>query len=164
MIILKKKNKPARFTSRSPEETLEMGRRIGRLLKGGDLVALMGDLGSGKTCLVKGIAAGLDVPAAEEKVTSPTFSLVNEYQGREKIYHMDWYRLEKVEGQDAELMRECLDSEAVCLIEWAERGANTLPADRLEVRMRGSRLMRRSIEIVSPTEAYRSLLQNLEVG
>lgn len=104
----------------SPEETIEVGRRIGEQLKGGEVLAVCGSLGSGKTHLIKGIAAGA---GAEEgrSVNSPTFVIVNEYKGRLDIYHIDAYRLDSV-GQFEMLGFDdfCYEGSAV-LIEWADK-------------------------------------------
>ena len=80
------------ITSKSIDETLELGRKLGQNIMPGTLVSLVGNLGAGKTHLIKGIAEGLEVPDVED-VTSPTFTLIKEYQGRLPIYHMDLYRL-----------------------------------------------------------------------
>ena len=119
-------------TTHSPAETKRMGRSFGKYLKGGDVVALQGELGSGKTTFVKGIARGLGLPA-EKKVSSPTYVLIHEYPARKKVYHLDWYRIKKVRGLDAELARECFFSDGVTLIEWPERGKDILPSGALRV-------------------------------
>ncbi|MCJ7729486.1 MAG: tRNA (adenosine(37)-N6)-threonylcarbamoyltransferase complex ATPase subunit type 1 TsaE, partial [Sedimentisphaerales bacterium] len=79
--------------SKSAEETIELGRRIGEQLRGGEVIAVCGALGSGKTHLIKGIAAGAGAQDSARKVNSPTFVIVNEYAGRVDIYHIDAYRL-----------------------------------------------------------------------
>ena len=100
----------------SAEETLSVGRRIGRFLTPGMILGLCGDLGAGKTCLVKGIAEGLGI--APETVTSPTFTLVAEhYRGRVPLYHIDLYRLEGLEGEELGY-EEYLFGQGVTVIEW----------------------------------------------
>lgn len=121
-----------RILSRSPQETKKIGLRIGRRLSAGDVVALRGPLGSGKTTLVKGIARGLG-HRGEKDILSPTFVVIHEYAGREKIFHLDWYRLSSVRGVDKELAEECFAAAAVTLVEWPERGLGLLPKDRIEV-------------------------------
>lgn len=133
------------FESASAAETSRLGERIGRLLKAGDVVALDGELGVGKTTLVKGIARGLGI--RPETVVSPTFVLIGEYAGREKVYHLDWYRLDRVEDADARLATECFESPAVTLVEWASRGFEWLPQDRLDVAMRHAGADRRFISV-----------------
>ncbi len=107
-------------TSKSPQETMELGRRIGARLHGGEVFAICGPLGSGKTHLIKGIAAGAGAQDSTS-VTSPTFVLVNQYTGRFDLYHIDAYRLDSV----AEFERLGFDDfcypEAVVLIEWADK-------------------------------------------
>ena len=117
-----------RVRSASPELTLELGRALGRLLKPGDLVALGGPLGAGKTQFVKGLAVGLGVPD-DEPVTSPTFVLVREYVGRLRLYHLDAYRLAGADELLALGLDEMLaDPGAVVAVEWADRVADALPA------------------------------------
>ena len=123
-----------KFLSHSEAETKKFGRKIGKLLKAGDVVAFSGELGAGKTTLIKGIARGLGVED-ETEVLSPSCVLIHESQGREKVYHIDWYRLKTVEGPDEELARECFNSNAVTLVEWAGRGKDILPGDCIEIRL-----------------------------
>jgi tRNA threonylcarbamoyladenosine biosynthesis protein TsaE len=115
---------------RNAKETIRFGKKVGRLLKAGDVVALKGDLGAGKTTWVKGAAKGLDVSSRSE-VASPTFVVIHEYQGREMIFHLDWYRLKKVEGADRDFAEECFAGKAVTFVEWPERGKRLLPAQTL---------------------------------
>ena len=122
----------ATFESQSPEQTKKIGRQIAKAFKSGDVVALYGDLGAGKTTLVKGIATGLGVKN-EDAVSSPTFALIHEYQGRVKVYHIDWYRLEGVRNADLSFAEECFGGEGVTLVEWAGRGDTILPKNRWEI-------------------------------
>ena len=124
-----------RFTTGSAEETEQIGKRIGKCLKTGDIVALKGPLGAGKTTLVKGIAKGLRVKD-EKEVVSPTFVLIHEYEARERIYHMDWYRLSKVEGQDRLLAEECFNARGITLVEWADRGTDVFPRDSIRITLK----------------------------
>lgn len=101
------------------EQTQEVGKLLAGVLQAGDLVALRGDLGSGKTCLVRGLAAGLGIPS--ERVRSPSFTLVNEYSGgRLPLYHIDLYRLEPTD-MDRMALREYFYGDGVCAVEWFER-------------------------------------------
>ena len=113
----------------SPDATRALGRKLGAALREGDFVALTGELGAGKTLLVKAIAEG----AGAEGATSPTFALVNVYQGRVKLQHLDLYRL----GGPADLFAlgfdDLLREPAATLCEWADKAAGALPADRLEI-------------------------------
>lgn len=114
------------------QETREVGERLGRLLRKGDIVLLSGDLGTGKTCLTQGIGRGLECGSA---VNSPSFVLMNEYEGRETLFHVDLYRIEDVEDLD-ELGLWDYAERGVLVIEWPERGADLLPGDGLVVELR----------------------------
>jgi tRNA threonylcarbamoyladenosine biosynthesis protein TsaE len=117
--------------SESAAETKKIGEALGKFLQAGDVVALEGELGAGKTTMVKGIAKGLGVRGSDEEVLSPTFTLIHEYEGREKIFHIDWYRLESVKGVDALQANECFSSGAVTLVEWPGRGKKILPDEKI---------------------------------
>ncbi len=104
----------------SPEATEDLAMRLGRLLPPGTLVRLEGDLGAGKTCLTRGLARGLEVPV-DEPVTSPTYTLLNQYQGRMPLHHFDLYRLQGGEDLFEVGLEECCASSGVTVLEWAER-------------------------------------------
>lgn len=118
--------------SRSAAETRALGASIGKRLKAGAVIALRGDLGSGKTCMVQGIAAGLGV-APGACVNSPTFVLINEYEGPIPLYHFDLYRL--ADGNELIDLgwEDYLDSRGVIAIEWAERMGSLLPPDHIGI-------------------------------
>jgi len=121
--------------SQGPEETLEICRVLGGDLRGGDVVALIGELGSGKTCLTQGIASGLGVPESY-RVASPTFTLINEYPGREFVlYHLDVYRLAGCDDLDDFGYSECMSGGGVMVIEWADKVREAVPPDALFVVM-----------------------------
>lgn len=142
--------------SAGEEETQALGRRIGAVLEGGDLVGLVGPLGAGKTQLAKGIAVGLGV-ADSRQVNSPTFVLVNEYAGRMHVYHLDVYRLSGVAELEALGFEEMCGGSAVVMVEWADRASPALGPDtlwvvlsptgathrRLELRTRSASIQRR---------------------
>ena len=114
----------------SPEETEALGRVLASLLPRGAVVALRGELSTGKTCLVRGMASSF---AKGEAIHSPTFTLVNEYGDDPRLYHVDLYRLSSP-AEVADLgCEELFDSEGVCVVEWAERAEPFLPATRLDV-------------------------------
>jgi tRNA threonylcarbamoyladenosine biosynthesis protein TsaE len=116
--------------TRSPEETEQLGYALARLLPPGGVVALYGELASGKTCLVRGMASWF---ADGEPIHSPTFTLVNEYGAEDRLYHLDCYRLAGP-AEMADLgYEELFDGAAVCAIEWAERIRELLPERRLDV-------------------------------
>lgn len=114
-------------TSRSVEATIEIGRRIGSALRAGDVVALVGELGAGKTYLTKGIAAGLCV-SDNRAVNSPTFVLVNEYSGSMPVYHIDAYRLAGPEQLSALGFEEMCQVDGVVIVEWADRVESIIPS------------------------------------
>ena len=119
-----------RITTWSPEETAKLGERLGLLLRPGAVVCLLGDLGAGKTRFAQGIARGLGVTGA---VTSPTFTIINEYQGHHPVYHMDFYRLsDPLELEDLGY-EEYFFGSGITLIEWPERAGDLLPQERLDV-------------------------------
>lgn len=121
-------------TSRDPAQTRKLAARLGALLQPGDVVALKGELGSGKTEFVRGLAAGLAVPP-EVPVASPSFVLVHEYPGRLTLTHLDLYRLEEIPPEFLPNLEEYLFGDQVAAIEWAERLGGLLPPDCLEVRL-----------------------------
>ncbi|MGE5594997.1 MAG: tRNA (adenosine(37)-N6)-threonylcarbamoyltransferase complex ATPase subunit type 1 TsaE [Hyphomicrobiales bacterium] len=114
------------------EETRGVGERLGRVLRKGDIVLLSGDLGTGKTCLTQGIGRGLE---CKSQVNSPSFVLMNEYDGRETLFHVDLYRIEDVEELD-DLGLWDYAEKGVLVIEWPERGADLLPGDGLVIELR----------------------------
>jgi len=118
----------------SPEETLLLAKHLGGLLEAGEVIALIGELGSGKTLFAQGLARGLEVPGSFA-ITSPTFTLVNEYPGRLPFYHLDLYRINGP-AQCVDLgLDELLYGQGAAAIEWAERLGAELPEERLEVHL-----------------------------
>ena len=119
------------FRTASPDETRELGRKLSRELSPGDVVAFRGELGSGKTTMIRGIAEGIGV--SEDQVCSPTFTLINEYGGDIPVYHIDLYRIE-TRAELAELgLWEIFSGEAISLVEWADRWEEELPEDSIEI-------------------------------
>ena len=108
------------LATHSVDETRELGRKIGLLIKQPFIIALIGDLGSGKTAFVQGLAQGLGVPA-DYYITSPTFTLINEYPGRFPLFHVDLYRLEGLNDFEDIGLDELLHDQAVIAIEWADK-------------------------------------------
>ena len=120
--------------SRSPAYTRKLGIRLGRLLQGGEIVGLIGELGTGKTCLVRGLTEGLDV-SYKAWIRSPTFTLVNEYHGRLPIYHIDLYRVASADELDDVNLREYLYSDGVSVIEWFDYFPAAEVDEHLEIRL-----------------------------
>ena len=108
-------------TTNSANETVKFGQRFGSQLKGGEVIALYGNLASGKTHLIKGIVAGLGAEDAANEVTSPTFVLVNEYAGRLEVYHLDAYRLDSIAQFEQVGFDDYCHPGSVVLIEWADK-------------------------------------------
>jgi len=135
----------AQIVTESAGETEEIGRQLGEELKPGDVIALYGDLGTGKTVVVKGIASSLGV---EGKVGSPSFTIVSEYEGRIPLYHIDLFRLSGVE----EILRigyeEYVYGDGVCAVEWAEKMKRLLPERRLDIKLYHMGGNRRKIEVI----------------
>lgn len=121
-----------KFESRSEAETVKIARGFAKELKAGDIVALRGELGAGKTAFVKGVAEAL---GAECAVSSPTFTIVNEYPGEMTLYHFDAYRLEGVGTDSLDWLDDYFFGGGVCLIEWAENIESVLPDGYIEVRI-----------------------------
>lgn len=118
------------FTTESADETSRAGKMLGGLLHTGDVIALAGDLGAGKTQLVKGVARAL---GAGEPVTSPTFNLLLVHSGVLPLYHFDLYRLEREEDLEDIAFFETLEGDGVSMVEWGDRFPGALPADHLLV-------------------------------
>ncbi|MHC4264438.1 MAG: tRNA (adenosine(37)-N6)-threonylcarbamoyltransferase complex ATPase subunit type 1 TsaE [Planctomycetota bacterium] len=112
--------------SNSAQETIETGRRVGSQLKGGEVISLVGQLGSGKTHLIKGIAAGAGAEDTGKSVNSPTFVIINEYKGKYDIYHIDCYRLESVAEFEMLGFDDYCYPDSVVLIEWADKVESAL--------------------------------------
>jgi tRNA threonylcarbamoyladenosine biosynthesis protein TsaE len=122
-----------KFLTRSEDETIELGKIFSTILEPGDVVALFGDLGSGKTKFVQGVCIGLGV---SETVNSPTFIIMNKYKGRLTVYHFDFYRVKSVDEVIEIGFRDFIFNDAVSLIEWADVVYELLPNKRYEVYLR----------------------------
>ena len=134
------------FVTDSPDATAEFGARLAGVLRAGDVIGLVGTLGAGKTCLVRGLARGLGVAGQRTgrhgpTVTSPTFVLMRQYEGRLTLSHFDAYRLEGARDMEELGCQEVFDSGGVSVIEWADHVADCLPQEHflLTIRMAGPR-------------------------
>ena len=144
----------------SPRQSQNLGRNLGKLVQGGEIIGLVGEFGAGKTCFVRGFAQGIDV-GAEAWVRSPTFTLINEYSGRLPVYHIDLYRVGKQAELESLNLREYLYGDGVSLIEWFE----LLPAhevdEYLELRIAHCGGNRRELTFIAHGQRYELLLQTL---
>ena len=145
----------------SPEQTWQIGQLLGKLLDAGDTVCLYGDLGAGKTNFTYGIAQGLDVP--EQYITSPTFTFVNEYQGRVPLYHIDLYRLKDPDELEHIGFDEYLESDGVTVIEWAERAEDELPVESLSVYLTYVDEKSREIGFLGEGKRFETLVEELKL-
>lgn len=148
-----------RIITNSAQETIRLGEELGRHLKMGDVLGLVGELGSGKTTLVKGIASGLGVKKKED-VSSPSFVLIKEYTGKIPLFHLDLYRLDKIEDIEYLGLGEYLFDKGVCAIEWAEKMKTLLP-DYLQVDLRVKGESKREFEFYAHSRRYEALLKRL---
>ena len=132
------------FTTKTSEETIKLGELIGTLLKPGDVIAMTGTLAAGKTTITKGIAKSLNIT---DEITSPTFCLISEYEGRIPLYHMDVYRLEGSEDFINLGVEEMLYGNGVCIIEWSEKVKSELPKKSILMKITPKENEMREIEI-----------------
>jgi tRNA threonylcarbamoyladenosine biosynthesis protein TsaE len=148
------------FISHSPDQTRRLGVRLGALLRPSDLICLEGELGTGKTCLAQGIGLGLGVV---EPLTSPTFTLIAEHRPPPPapiLYHIDLYRLDApLEEALAFGLDDYLQSDGVCLIEWAERIKAVLPSERLWITLRHLNNSKRGVVITASGGRHEELLR-----
>jgi tRNA threonylcarbamoyladenosine biosynthesis protein TsaE len=132
------------IATRNRNETILLGERIGKSLKAGDIVALSGELGAGKTTLIQGIAKGLGI---RDWVTSPTFTIINEFKGRIDLYHVDLYRIDRMEDALDVEIEEYFTKGGVTVIEWAEKINPLLPDKTIKINIDIVSENKRKIEI-----------------
>lgn len=149
-----------RIMSSSPDHTREIAAHIGRLARPPLVIALSGDLGSGKTCFVQGLARGLQVPQ-DDYVTSPSYTLIHSYRGRSLLHHVDLYRLSGADIEGIGLL-DLLEDIAVIAIEWPERLGEDLPSDHLAVDLRLTGETSRRIQVTAYGLAPTILLKELQ--
>jgi tRNA threonylcarbamoyladenosine biosynthesis protein TsaE len=142
-----------------PVATTALGESLGAVARAGDLICLWGELGAGKTHLAKAFGAGLGVT---ETITSPSFILMAEYEGRLPLFHVDPYRLSRAEDALQGGLLDERQSSGVTLVEWPERLGDALPADRLDIRIEGSGEEPRSIDLIALSDRYRRYLEAVE--
>ena len=148
-----------KLLSRSPAETQALGQALGLAACPGDLILLWGNLGSGKTCLVQGIARGLDV---QDSVRSPTFVLVTQHPGRLMLYHIDLYRIKEASAASSLGLEEYLFGGGVTVIEWAERAVENMPKMRLWVTLTHLDYTKRSLVFEASGERHMEILLALK--
>jgi tRNA threonylcarbamoyladenosine biosynthesis protein TsaE len=147
------------FISHSEVQTRRLGARLAELFEGGEIIALQGELGAGKTRWVQGVGQGLRV---DQHITSPTFTLVSEYPGRLTLYHIDLYRINQAAEALAFGLEDYLYGDGVCLIEWAERIAEVLPPDRLWITFHYLDNTKRRITMHADGGHYQKLLKEFQ--
>ena len=147
------------LTSRSPEETRQLGAIIGRLASPGDVLLLTGKLGAGKTCLTQGIAAGL---GTDEGALSSSFVIMREIKGRLPLYHIDLYRLENI-GEIADLgLDDYLCGQGLSVVEWAERAPELLPPQHLLIEIEYGEGNRRRLNLIACGQRYQKMANRIE--
>ncbi|MBN1872251.1 MAG: tRNA (adenosine(37)-N6)-threonylcarbamoyltransferase complex ATPase subunit type 1 TsaE [Candidatus Omnitrophica bacterium] len=148
------------ITSNKESETVELGKRLGRIARSGDIIALFGELGSGKTVLAKGIALGLGVKRPD-RVNSPTFVILKEYAGRIPLYHFDVYRLTGAADFSTVGYSEYFYGKGISVIEWADKVAEALPREVLKIELSVDGDKRRKVTISSSGKRYDEILRKL---
>ena len=146
--------------SESPEETQRFGDDLGRLAQPGDLFLLVGSLGTGKTCLTQGIAWGLGI---EGYATSPSFVVINQYRGRLPLYHIDLYRLDRIEEVIELGLDDYLYGEGVSVVEWAEKALAVLPKEHLLIEMSFISDTSRNLDLKPSGHRYVAMASKLNI-
>ena len=155
-------NRSERAVTRSTDETLELARAVGELLRPGDVISLVGDLGAGKTVFARGVARALGVT---ELVVSPTFTIVREYEGRVPLVHVDVYRIDAVQELHDLGFEEVVRDDAVTIVEWGDMIDGLLPGDRLDIRLTpGAADDERVVEIEGHGRSWSARAAGLAVG
>lgn len=143
--------------SKTSRQTMSWGKKLGKLVQGGEIIGLIGELGAGKTCFVRGFTQGVGV-AQEAWVRSPTFTLINEYSGRLAVYHIDLYRVASREQQEGLNLRDYLYGDGVSLIEWFEYLRADVVDEYLEVSFYHLDGSQRELKFVAHGKRYENLL------
>jgi len=144
--------------TKSPEETKKIGKDISKLVKPGDLIAFYGELGAGKTCFIQGVSEGLEV---KDYVTSPSFTIINEYQGKIFVYHFDLFRLNDIEEILELGYEEYFYGNGLTVIEWANKIEKLLPKDHLKIDIKFKDCYKRRISFVPQGDRFNKLLEEL---
>lgn len=155
--------KSIQITTCSADETFAFARAIGEKLKEGDILALSGELGSGKTCFTGGLARGLGV-SENYRITSPTFTLVNEYPARHRLFHFDVYRLNDYSDLDDIGYDEFISGRGVVVIEWAEKIADMIPDTSIFIKFEYVDENKRKIDIKGPQDRLTEIFADMKNG
>jgi len=158
---MNRRNVLVEIASESAEQTFALGVDIGKKAGEGDVFALSGELGAGKTCFTGGLARGIGVDE-NYAITSPTFTLINEYPGRCRFYHFDVYRLNQIDELIDLGYDEYMSGKGVVVIEWAEKIKNALPDDTIKVIFTYIDENKRMIRISSPKKRVRELVKDIK--
>jgi tRNA threonylcarbamoyladenosine biosynthesis protein TsaE len=148
--------------SRSEKQTKNWGKKLAQLLQGGEIIGLTGELGAGKTCFVRGVAEGLQV-GIRAWIRSPTFTLINEYQGRLPVYHIDLYRVSEHAQQHDLNLREYLYGDGVSLVEWFEYLPVSEGEEFLEISFAHTESSQRRLTFAAHGERYERMLRSLRI-
>ncbi len=148
-----------KIVTNSAQETIELGEQLGQHLKAGDVLGLIGELGSGKTTFVKGIGRGLGIKE-REGISSPSFVLIKEYTGKIPLFHFDLYRLDKIKDIEYLGVEEYLFDRGVCVIEWAEKMKMLLP-DYLQIDLMIKSENKREFKFFAHSKRYKTLLKQI---
>ncbi len=151
-----------KIITKSKNETFKLGRLLGAELKGGEVVALIGELGSGKTVFTKGIARGMGIKDAEKSVNSPSFTLIKEYPAKINLFHFDLYRLDSVRQIEQLGWEDYLGENGVLVIEWADKMGSLLPEESLSIELEVMGENKRKIKLTAKDERYRGLIMGLK--
>ena len=146
------------IVTKSPEETKKLGEEVSKLARPGDLLAFYGELGAGKTCFIQGISQQLEV---KDYVTSPSFTIINEYQGKIPIYHFDLFRLNTAEEILELGYEEYFYGEGLTVIEWAEKIEQLLPKEHLKIYIKFKDHYKRTISFIPQGDRFKKILKEL---
>lgn len=159
---MKEKTALVEIKSESAEQTFAIGFAVGEKAGEGDVFALSGELGAGKTCFTGGLARGLGV-GDQYTITSPTFTLINEYPGRCRLYHFDVYRLNQIGELDDLGYDEYVSGKGVVVIEWAEKITNALPPESILISFAYVNENKRIISISGPRKRVQDLVKDIKM-
>ena len=146
--------------TKSTSETIRIGKQIGSQLRPGDVVALVGELGTGKTHFIKGLASGTGVKKSRY-ITSPSFTLIHEYQGKIPFYHIDLFRLKTEKEAEGLGLEEYIQGGGITAVEWADKIPTLLPEEMLWIEIRHTGEHTRSIDILAKGKRYEKLMDEV---